>query len=304
MINRHIIFLIVLLSSSICALAQDCYETTIVSPSPFMGNNEEIFKLADGSVWEVKYEYEYLYEYYPSVIICPNKKILIIGDKRLNVELVVAAPSSKNKTTREWEIFEKTNLKGTISGTVKKGSILKAISGAIYEVTGITIQVVVVVQPDVLILKKGDKYKLIIEGFKEPLICKCLNCSSSPKDTASTNENEIKDFTKLVYYLRNSKIIAQDNEKTYLGKLSNESDSESIFNEFGKYGNEFSSNSIWNEFSTFGSKFNTYSPFNELSSTPPMVIKIGKVIAYLTVNNSCFAHAKYNKNNFRKLRKR
>ncbi len=51
--------------------ASACFESSILSPSPFMGNDGEIFKLADGSLWEVKYEYEYLYEYYPDVIICP-----------------------------------------------------------------------------------------------------------------------------------------------------------------------------------------------------------------------------------------
>jgi len=289
MINRlffYYIFLIVFLSSSICAIAQDCYESSIVSPSPFMGNNEEIFKLADGSIWEVKYEYEYLYEYYPTVVICPNQEILIIGDKSLSVKQVAAAPGSKNAGSREWEVFEETNLKGTISGTVKKGNILKTISGAIYEVTGITIQVVVEVQPDVMVLKKGDTYKLIVEGFDEPLICKCLNCSSTKGNTTPNKETKIQDFSELVDYLRNSIIIAQDNENSYLGKLSNEFDSESVFNEFGKYGNEFSSSSIWNEFSTFGNEFNSYSPFNEFSSNPPMIIKDSKIIAYLTVNKS------------------
>lgn len=31
------------------AYAQSCYETTVQSPNPFMGNNGEIVKLADGS---------------------------------------------------------------------------------------------------------------------------------------------------------------------------------------------------------------------------------------------------------------
>lgn len=65
-----------------------CYEATIMKPSPFMGNNGEIFKLNDGSLWEVKYEYEYLYEYYPEVIICPSKGKLVIDGKSLNVEPV------------------------------------------------------------------------------------------------------------------------------------------------------------------------------------------------------------------------
>ena len=70
--------------------SSDCYESMIVSPVPFMGNNGEIFKLIDGSLWEVKYEYEYLYEYYPSVVICPSQGKLIIGGKSLNVELVTS----------------------------------------------------------------------------------------------------------------------------------------------------------------------------------------------------------------------
>lgn len=71
--------------ASTLASAQNCYQSTVLSPSPFMGNNGEIFKLSDGSVWEVKYEYEYMYEYSPSVIICPSRGKLIVGKKSLNV---------------------------------------------------------------------------------------------------------------------------------------------------------------------------------------------------------------------------
>ena len=66
--------------------ASQCYESSIVKPSPFMGNNGEIFKLADRSIWEVKYEYEYMYEYYPDVVVCPDKQIIIIEGTKLNVE--------------------------------------------------------------------------------------------------------------------------------------------------------------------------------------------------------------------------
>ncbi|WP_156317925.1 hypothetical protein [Blastomonas sp. AAP25] len=67
------------------ASAQACYESMISNPTPFMGKNDEIFQLSDGSIWQVKYEYEYLYEYSPSVIICPDKGVLIINKKSLNV---------------------------------------------------------------------------------------------------------------------------------------------------------------------------------------------------------------------------
>jgi len=86
--------------------------------------------------------------------------------------------------------------------------------------------------------------------------------------------------------VRGAVIIAQDGNNTFLGKITNSFDSQSIFNEFGKYGSEFSSKSIWNEFSTFGNEFNSYSPFNELSPSPPMIIKGGKILGYLTANKS------------------
>ncbi|MEX2264364.1 MAG: hypothetical protein WD696_20585, partial [Bryobacteraceae bacterium] len=128
------------------ASAQDCYQSSIRSPSPFMGNNDETFKLADGSLWEVKYEYEYLYEYYPSVIICPSRGKLIVGKKSLNVQFVLGtqkgASSPKGRSTQagEWEIFEETNLQGSISGTVRQGRVFKTSSGNVYEVTGLTLQ--------------------------------------------------------------------------------------------------------------------------------------------------------------------
>ena len=66
----------------------ECYDASIVKPCSFMGNNGEIFKLDIGSLWEVKFEYEYMYEYYPEAIICPSKGTLVIDGKSLNVEHV------------------------------------------------------------------------------------------------------------------------------------------------------------------------------------------------------------------------
>jgi hypothetical protein len=86
--------------------------------------------------------------------------------------------------------------------------------------------------------------------------------------------------------VKDAVIIAQDDQNTFLGKITNSYDSKSIFNEFGTYGNPFSSSSIWNEFSTFGNQFNAQSPFNQFSSSPPMIIKAKKVVGYLTANKS------------------
>ena len=85
--RRGLLLLGALIALSTRINAKDCYESSILSPAPFLGINEEIFKLADGSLWEVKYEYEYLYEYYPSVVICPGRGRLVVGKKSLNAGL-------------------------------------------------------------------------------------------------------------------------------------------------------------------------------------------------------------------------
>lgn len=59
-----------------------------------MGNNSEIVKLADGSLWEVKYAYEYLYEYYPAVIICPQSGKLMVKNKTIDVQAISSGPSA------------------------------------------------------------------------------------------------------------------------------------------------------------------------------------------------------------------
>jgi hypothetical protein len=76
------------------AHAEDCYKSSIIAPVPFMGNNGEVFKLADGSSWKVKYEYSYLYAYYPEVVICPSRGKLLMDEKSLNVQLVSAPRDS------------------------------------------------------------------------------------------------------------------------------------------------------------------------------------------------------------------
>ena len=81
-------------------------------------------------------------------------------------------------------------------------------------------------------------------------------------------------------------VLAQDDENTYLGKIASSYDSKSIFNEYGEFGSEYSSKSIWNNYGTFGSEYSTYSPHNKYSSTPPIIVKDGKILGYLSANKS------------------
>ncbi len=95
---------------------------------------------------------------------------------------------------------------------------------------------------------------------------------------------------KLCNAVSGAVLIAQDKNNTKLGNLTNTYDSDSIFNKYGTYGSKYSSESIWNRYGTFGSEYSNYSPFNSYSSTPPMIIKEGQIIGYLSnnkrINNS------------------
>lgn len=75
--------------------------------------------------------------------------------------------------------------------------------------------------------------------------------------------------------------------KTYLGKLTtNTFDKDSVFNEFGTYGSKYSQQSIFNELGTYGSSLSNESAFNNLATKPPKIVLKGKVIGYLTTNNT------------------
>lgn len=149
--------------------AQKCYESTILSPSPFMGNDAEIFKLADGSIWEVKYEYEYLYEYYPKVIICPSQRKLGINGKMLDVELIKAGKSTSLKSdtieTPTQDIIE-TQIDGDFDGWEGE-TIIKLINGQIWQQIEYYYEYSYAYMPDVLIYKTGSRYKMKVDGIDE-----------------------------------------------------------------------------------------------------------------------------------------
>ena len=75
----------------------------------------------------------------------------------------------------DWRVFEETSIKGTISGSINNGHIFQTISGNIYEVTDYVYLYEYDYSPSVIVLNKGSTYKLIIDGFDEPLLCKKLN---------------------------------------------------------------------------------------------------------------------------------
>lgn len=89
----------------------------------------------------------------------------------LGLSLILSLSTAQNN----WSFEKETNLLGSISGTILQGYVFKTFEGDFYIVNEYTIQIVITISPEVKILKKGSDYKLIIEDFDEPIICKKLN---------------------------------------------------------------------------------------------------------------------------------
>lgn len=142
-----------------------CYESSLMSPAPFMGNNGEVFKLADGSYWEVKYEYEYMYEYYPSVVICPARGTMVVGEKTLNVSRVSPVGTStaiQSAPTTTPDVIE-SKIDGEFSGWEGE-TIFKLQNGQIWQQSSYAYEYKYAYSPKVLIFKSGSGYEMRVDG--------------------------------------------------------------------------------------------------------------------------------------------
>lgn len=159
----NIVYKLILSSISLISLYSfACYESSITSPQPFMGNNGEIFKLADGSIWEINYEYEYLYEYYPNVVACPEKYYIILNGKKLNATPLSGAGSSTGVTVIESKID------GESEG-FEGDTIFKLMNGQIWQQTDGKYKYKYKFMPKVTILSKGNTGKMSIEGIDKTI---------------------------------------------------------------------------------------------------------------------------------------
>ncbi|GAA4017432.1 hypothetical protein GCM10022408_33750 [Hymenobacter fastidiosus] len=72
-----------------------------------------------------------------------------------------------------WTLIDKTSIRGSISGSITQGYIFKVDRG-FYVINERTRQRVRTRNPEVKIYQNGSDYKLVIEDFDEPVICKKL----------------------------------------------------------------------------------------------------------------------------------
>ena len=91
--------------------------------------------------------------------------------KRILIPLFLLVLVTNFQVYANWELYEQTNVKGTISGSVKKGTVIEMKSGGVYQVNDRVRFRVRERKPEAIVLRDGTYFKIIIDGFDEPLVC-------------------------------------------------------------------------------------------------------------------------------------
>jgi hypothetical protein len=146
----------------------DCYESSVTSPTPFMGNDGEVVKLADGSLWQIKYEYEYMYEYYPDVIVCPDQGKLGVKGKMLNAQPLKSAPvvSAQDPPAAKTPEVVESRIEGDFEGW-EGDTIFKLDNGQVWQQTDGRYKYKYKYRPRVVIVKSGRSYLMQVEGVDD-----------------------------------------------------------------------------------------------------------------------------------------
>ena len=165
---RQILFLCYFLLFPILATPRDCYESSIVSPTPFMGRNAEIIKLADGSLWKVKHEYEDLYAYYPNVILCPSLEKLIVGEKTIDVERLASGEVSRQSDVQKGSSAEliESQIDGEFEGWDGKTTI-KLTNGQVWQQNQYYYRKYYAYMPKVFIFSSKGQYRMKVHGINK-----------------------------------------------------------------------------------------------------------------------------------------
>ena len=86
--------------------------------------------------------------------------------------------------------------------------------------------------------------------------------------------------------LDGASLFSQESKPVYLGFFGSSGASDSINTSFGNYGATYSSTSVRTTSSNYGNSYGTYSAMNTSAFKPPVIVKKGKVIAFLSKNSS------------------
>lgn len=155
--------------NAIGSFGSNCYTASITKPTPFMGNNGEVFKLSNGSVWEVLYEYEYLYEYYPTITACPDGNFIVLDDKKLSAKPISGSSGAETSSS----VIE-SNIYGSWNGW-SGDTIIRLTNGQIWEQIGLALSLSIGLGNDVLIYEKSGSYYMMVDGEDKAVMVRRLN---------------------------------------------------------------------------------------------------------------------------------
>ena len=85
--------------------------------------------------------------------------------------------------------------------------------------------------------------------------------------------------------LDGARVYSQETSPKYLGFFGDALAPDSIMNTYGTYGSSYNLSSVRNTFGSYGSTYGPFSANNSYSTTPPIIMKWGEVIGYLSTNN-------------------
>jgi len=145
--------------------APTCYEATILSPQPFLGNHGEVARLSDGSLWEIQFEYEYLYEYYPTVVVCPANGRLHVRGKSLNVSQISPGRSSGGAaiSSPSSGVVE-SRIDGEFEGWDGE-TVFRLQNGQIWQQTSYAYRYHYAYSPRVTIIRIAGRHEMMVEGI-------------------------------------------------------------------------------------------------------------------------------------------
>jgi hypothetical protein len=124
-----------------------------------LGTHGEIVKLADGSLWEVQYEYLYLYAYYPEAVVCPSQGKLIVDAHAISVVQISAGGRA---STRSNAIIE-ARIDGEFSGWDGE-TIFKLDNGQIWQQTSYAYTYHYAYRPKIMLIHVNGHYEMQVEG--------------------------------------------------------------------------------------------------------------------------------------------
>jgi hypothetical protein len=93
-----------------------------------------------------------------------------------------------------------------------------------------------------------------------------------------------KDVPVTCANLNGASVFSQEPNPVYLGFFGSASAASSIENTAGPYGSTSSATSVRNTASAYGSSTGTYSAMNAAATLPPLIVKYGLTIGFLTTN--------------------